>query len=641
MMKILRVGMLLLVPAGVWAQEPTLPIPATIKTEGIPPIPMSLVEAVAPYGQFRQARMLDWHPTERRMLISTRFGAVDQVHEVRSPGGARTQLTFFRDGASGGAWYSPDGRNLIVRKDAGGGTEAFQLFRHELDSGIATLLTDGKSTNAPPVWANKKRLIAYSSTRRDGKNRDLYVMDPSDPKTDRLVAQVEGAWYAGAWTANDDEIIALEQPTTSESYLWRVNVTTGEKTPITERGQIVRWRAIQRAPRGALFLLGNRNSEQPGIWRVDPATLRWTAVTKPEEAVEDFAASPDGRTLAVVFDRGARSQLQLIDAVTGRVRVTPALPTGVINSVAWRSTGTELAVTLAGSRSANDVYSIAASNGAVTRWTMSEAGGASADALPDAEVVEWKSFDGLAISGVLYRPPARFTGPRPVIINVHGGPVERERPRFLGRSNYFRNEMGIAVIYPNVRGSSGRGRTFEELDNGRLRANAVKDIGALLDWIATQPSLDKSRVMIVGASYGGFLTLASAIEYGDRIRCAQAGFAISDFPSYLESTEIRRQINRNAEYGDPSDAGTLEFLKSISPVTNAAKLRIPLFLVHGGKDTRVPPAQAEMMLKAVKRNGTPLWYAVFEEAGHQQLTVPTNDFNQYAWTLFVQKYLLQ
>jgi dipeptidyl aminopeptidase/acylaminoacyl peptidase len=240
---------------------------------------------------------------------------------------------------------------------------------------------------------------------------------------------------------------------------------------------------------------------------------------------------------------------------------------------------------------------------------------------------------------VLYRPAARFTGPRPVIINVHGGPERRERPRGLGRSNYFRNEMGIAIIYPNVRGSSGYGTTFEHLDDQRKREDAVKDIGALLDWIATKPDLDKTRVMITGSSYGGYITLAAAIAYGDRIRCALEGFGLSDFVAFLDGTDPSRRRDRLAEYGDPSDPEMRAFLKSISPLTHAAKLKIPLFIAQGAKDTRVPPDQAESMVKAVRANGTTVWYVVYD-AGHEELPGTSNDFNQYAWVLFAQKFLL-
>jgi dipeptidyl aminopeptidase/acylaminoacyl peptidase len=267
-------------------------------------------------------------------------------------------------------------------------------------------------------------------------------------------------------------------------------------------------------------------------------------------------------------------------------------------------------------------------------------GGANPETLPDAEIVKWKSFDGLEISGVLYRPPVSFTGPRPVIINVHGGPVDRERPRALGRSNYFRNELGIAVIYPNVRGSAGFGRSFQELDNGLLRENAVKDIGALLDWIAAQPGLDKNRVMIAGPSYGGFIALAAAVAYGDRLRGVNPAFAITDFPGFLETTEMSRQADRNAEYGDPSNPEMRAFLTRISPLTNAAKLKTPMFIAAGARDIRVPISQAEALVKALKANGTPVWYVRFEDAGHQQLTVPTNDFSIYTWVMFVRQYLI-
>ena len=168
------------------------------------------------------------------------------------------------------------------------------------------------------------------------------------------------------------------------------------------------------------------------------------------------------------------------------------------------------------------------------RWTFSEMAGGNAETLPEAEIVTVEELRRPRdLRRALPCRPRAFKGPRPVIINVHGGPVERERPRAIGRSNYFRNELGIAVIYPNIRGSSGFGRAFEELDNGPLRENAVKDIGALLDWIATQPGLDKNRVMIAGPSYGGYVALAAAIAYGDRLRGVNPAFGITDFPSYL------------------------------------------------------------------------------------------------------------
>jgi dipeptidyl aminopeptidase/acylaminoacyl peptidase len=639
---LLRALVIVLLPLRATAQDPTFPVPDRVKVDGVPPIPMAIADAVAPYGQFRQARLLAWHPTERRMLISTVFSNVSQVHEVRFPGGARTQLTFFRDGVTGGASYDPGGRYVLFRKDTSGGGEAQQLFRYDLDSGRITMLTGGKARHGVPAWSHRRGMVAYSSTKRNAKDRDLYVMDPLDPSTERIVAEVDGSWDALDWSPDGKELLAVQLIAGSnETRLWRVDVETTQRTLVTPAsGTPSRWSAAQFSTDGqSVFALTDRDADVQRVWRGDLASGAWTPFSDEGVAVESFSVSPSGGLIAIVADRGSASELQLVDESSRRKRPAAQMPPGVISNVAWHRSGAALAVEFAGARTFSDVYSVDVKSGRVERWTASEMGGASPEALPDAEIVQWKSFDGRMISGILYRPAARFTGPRPVIINVHGGPERRERPRGLGRSNYFRNEMGIAIIYPNVRGSSGYGSTFEHLDDQRKREDPVKDIGALLDWIATQPGLDKTRVMITGSSYGGYITLAAAIAYGDRIRCAFEGFGLSDFAAFLDGTDPSRRRDRLAEYGDPSDPDMRAFLKSISPLTHASKLRIPLFIVQGAKDTRVPPDQAESMVKAVRANGTTVWYAVYD-AGHEELPGAANDFNQYAWVLFAQKFLL-
>ena len=646
--------LLVLVPLSASAQnghppaDGSFPLPATVTADGVPPVPMSIVDAVSPYGRFRKARLVAWHPLERRMIVATAFGDPNQLHEVRMPAGARMQLTFVRSGLTERptAAFVPSGRFLIFQRDPTGGGESNQLYRYDVRTGAITLLTDGTSRNGTqglgvPEFAVSRHsgLVAYDSTRRDPKHRDLYVVDPAEPKSDRMIAQLEGQWNAIDWSPDDTSILAVQTISTSEKHLWQIDVATGAKTELTPPDSgAVRWTPAQYAPDGrTIFALSNYQAESGRVWRRRDGG--WTALTPASQAVEGFALSPDGKTLAVVVDEGATSRLQLLD-VTGKVKPTPSLPPGQITDLVWHPKSDELGFSLASSSSPNDVYSIRLRGNRPERWTWSESGGVAADTLPDAEIIRWKGFDGLSLSGVMYRPPAGFSGARPVIINVHGGPVDRERPRFLGRSNYFRNELGITIIYPNVRGSAGFGRSFEELDNGRLRENAVKDIGSLLDWIAARPDLDASRVMIVGPSYGGYIALAASILYGDRLRCAQASLAVSDFVAFLESTVMSNQANRNVEYGNPSDPETRAFLTSISPITNAAKLRIPLYLAHGAQDTRIPIEQAHRMAQAVKANGTPLWYVVYEELGHQPLPPTLNDFNQYSWTLFIQKYLL-
>ncbi|HSC27069.1 MAG TPA: prolyl oligopeptidase family serine peptidase [Vicinamibacterales bacterium] len=615
-------------------------MPDRVRIEGVPPIPMSLVDAVAPYGQFRQARFLAWHPAERRMLIATAFGDVIQVHEVRGPGGARTQLTFHRDGVTGGAWYDPAGRYTIFRKDTGGGRGTMQLFRRD-PSGAETMLTDGSSRNGLPSWSRRGGLLAYDTTRRDGRNGDIYVIDPSVPKSDREIARLEGTWSAADWSPDGSQILAVEAVSSAVERLWRIDVATGQKTLMTPASEPALWLGPRFSPDGrSIYAVSARHGDVQRLWRGDAAGGNWIAVTAEADPIDEYDLSPDGRQAALVVDRGAATELRVIDVATGRSRVTPALPPGVVSGVTWHPGGAEVAFNFAGARTFRDVYSLVVESGLLERWTASEIAGANLETLPDAEIITWKSFDGLEIPGVLYRPSPRFSGPRPVMINVHGGPEMVERPRMLGRSNYFRNELGMAVIYPNIRGSIGYGRRFEQLDNGMRREDAIKDIGALLDWIAAQPGLDRNRVMVTGSSYGGYITLMSAITYGDRLRCAFAGFAMSDLVTFLESTDPSRRQVRIGEYGDPADPKIHDFLKGISPLTRASKLRIPLFIAQGGKDTVVPLSEAEQLVGAVKANDAPLWYVVYEDQGHEQFTRATNDFNIYAWVLFVKQYLL-
>jgi dipeptidyl aminopeptidase/acylaminoacyl peptidase len=630
--------------AALYAQNDAATPPPNVRLEGVPEIPAVVADAIASYGDFRQATLLAWHPTERRILIETTFSNVSQVHEVRAPGGARTQLTFFKDGIppGGPAWYSPDGRYVLLRKDVAVGAEDFQFFRYDFDTGVVTRLTEGVTKAGIPVWAHRRPFIAYDSSRRDGKNRDLWVMDPSDPKTNRMVAEMQGTWNVLDWSADDTQLLVSEVVSPTEQYLWKIKVATGEKTPFTQRGgKPVRWSAarIDRAGR-YVYAYGTLNSNFTRVWRADLTTAQWKALTPEGQLVEGFELSPDGKVLAVVFDRDPASELQFLDAVTGRVRSKPRIPVGTILNLLWSPKSNEVAFTFQGARTFRDVYSVDIIGGRVQQWTASETAARNLARLPDAEVITWKSFDGLQISGVMYRPAPTFTGPRPVIINIHGGPVARERPRNLGRSNHFRNDLGVAIIYPNIRGSSGRGADFDRLDDGRLRENAIKDIGALLDWICTQPYLDKTRVLVSGASHGGYLALASAMYYGDRIRAVTSIYGMTDLVDFLQTTDIARRENREGEYGDPKDPEMRKYLDSISPLPNAAKIKVPVYLVHGKNDTRIRVRQVERFAAALKDNGTPVWLIVLEDQGHLQLPTAQNNFTTAAWVMFAQRYLL-
>jgi dipeptidyl aminopeptidase/acylaminoacyl peptidase len=356
--------------------------------------------------------------------------------------------------------------------------------------------------------------------------------------------------------------------------------------------------------------------------------------------VEDFDLSDDGRSIAFSINEAGVSKLHLLDTASKTSRPVQGAPQGVLGALRWHRNGRDLAFSMNSARSTSDVYSVDATTGSISRWTEGELGGLVASELSEPELIRWESFDGLEISGFYYRPPARFDGRRPVIINIHGGPEGQSRPIFLGRSNYYLNELGVAIVFPNVRGSTGYGKTFVSLDNGLKREESVRDIGALLDWIGTRPELDATRVMVMGGSYGGYMTLAASTHYSSRLRAAIDIVGISNFNSFLKNTESYRRDLRRVEYGDERDAKMAAFFDRIAPLNNAQKIAHPLFVVQGGNDPRVPLSEAEQMVERVKGNHTPVWYLMAKDEGHGFSKKRNADYLFYATVMFVKQYLL-
>ena len=645
MKRLLTVLAGLLAAATLFAQAGEIAPNENLVAEGIPKISTSIAEAVRPYTEVRSASFTSWHPVRREMLVLTRFGDTPQVHLVRTPGGARRQLTFFPERVGQASFQPTRGDYFVFLKDIGGG-EFFQIFRFDVATGAVTLLTDGKSRNLLGAWSRSGDRLAYTSTRRNGRDTDIWVMDPADPKTDRKLADVEGGgWAPVAWSPDGRQIAVLERISVNEGYIWLFDAATGERRLLTPKGgaEKVAYGETRFAPDGkSLYVTSDAGSEFQRLVRKDLATGKETALTgQIPWDVDEFDVSFDGKSVAFVSNEEGASVLRILDVATGKETKVSGLPAGTVGGLRWHRSGAELAFTFSGARSSADVLSYDAASGKITRWTESEVGGLNPETFSEPELVRWKSFDGKTISGFLYKPAARFTGKRPVLVNIHGGPEGQSRPGFLGRNTYYVSELGVAVIYPNVRGSTGFGKTFVQLDNGMLREDSVKDIGALLDWIGTRPDLDASRIMITGGSYGGFMTLASAVAYNDRIRCSLDVVGISNFVSFLERTEAYRRDLRRVEYGDERDPKMREFLIRISPLTNASKITKPLFVVSGANDPRVPKNESDQMVATVRKNGGAVWYLVGKNEGHGFSKKANQDFQFYATVAFMQENLLR
>jgi dipeptidyl aminopeptidase/acylaminoacyl peptidase len=290
--------------------------------------------------------------------------------------------------------------------------------------------------------------------------------------------------------------------------------------------------AFSRNP-DVLFVTTDRDGEFQRAARVDLASGRHDYFGPANWDVETLDVSPDGRTIATVTNEAGVGVLRLWDADTLAEKSRPAVPIGAVSRLAWHHDSRHLGFNLNSARSPGDVYALDTTTGTVSRWTESKVEGLDPATFAVQQPIRWTSFDGREITGFIARPPARFTGRRPVMIQIHGGPEGQARPGFLGRWNYYVNELGVAIIEPNVRGSSGYGKTFISLDDGMKREDSVKDIGALLDWIATQPDLDPARVVVAGGSYGGYMSLAVAATYPERIAGAIDVVGIANFVSFL------------------------------------------------------------------------------------------------------------
>ena len=620
-------------------------VPDNLVVDEVPPIPPALKSEVGRYLEFRASGFNDWHPTRRELLITTRFADAAQLHVVKMPGGARRQLTFRPEPVAGGTFDPKEGAFVVFSQDNGGG-EFFQLYRFDLAGGRVTLLTDGKSRNMEPRWSNVGEWLAYSSTRRTGGDTDIYLMNPRSPDSDRLLLKVNGGgWSVLDWSPDDTQLLISESISINESRLHLLNRTSGELQLLTPADrEKVSWSAAAFSKDGpSIFVVTDKGSEFQRLCRLDLDSKKLTSLGSVVKGdVEHFSLSKDRNHLALVCNEAGASVLRVLDARSGKTIGAPKLPLGVIGGLKWHSNNRDLAFTLSSAKSPNDVYVLDAKEGKIERWTESETGGLDPANFVEPELVHVKSFDGLELSAFLYRPETKqFPGPRPVLVNIHGGPESQSRPGFQARNNYYLNELGVAVLYPNVRGSAGCGKTFLTLDNGFKREDAVSDIGTFLDWIARDQRLDKERIAVTGGSYGGYMSLACMTHFSDRLRCGIDVVGISNFKTFLKNTQDYRRDLRRVEYGDEREPAMAEFLEKISPANQAEKITRPLFVVQGLNDPRVPVTEAEQMVKAIRKQGGEVWYLMAKDEGHGFQKKRNTDFLFQSTVLFLQENLLK
>lgn len=582
--------------------------------DGVPATPPALQAAIAPYYNARSAVFEDWMP-DGSILIATRFGDTTQIHRVAKPGAARTQLTFFGEPVSD-AKVRPGTSTYLYPRDVGG-AEYYQAYLRDL-SGRETPITAPNTRNQAFVFSGDGKTVAWSQVTPGDPNYDIVLADPADPASRRTVLEGTGAMSPLDIAPDGKTLLVSRYNATTFVELFTLDVASGKLTPIGPKRKVGYQGGAFVDGGRAVLTLSDDGSEHTRPVVIDIAT---GAVRDLEPGAkwgsENFDLSPDGKTVALWVNEEGYSTLVLRDVATGKVLPGPKLPQGVLTAAKFSPDGTKIGLSLSTSTSSGDVWSYDLKDGQLTRWTESELGGLEPAKLVEPTLFRYPTFDGRQIPAFIYKPkPGSKGGKLPVVIQIHGGPEGQEQPNFNPRRQSWVNELGAAVIIPNVRGSSGYGKTYIGLDNAEKREDSVKDIGALLDWVAKQPDLDASKVAVVGQSYGGYMVLAVAGHYNDRIAGAIDLYGISDWVTFLQNTEGYRRDNRRAEYGDERDPKMRAVFDRIAPIRMSDKMKKPMMVFQGANDPRVPRTESEQMVAKLRAQGTEVWYVLAKDEGH-------------------------
>ena len=624
------------------AAQPAPVVHAGARVENVPPFPAELKARLRPYQNVRSAQAIGWIGDS--LLITTRFGETNQLHQVDRAMGARTQLTF-SDETVLGAWVAPQRETpgFIIAQDVGG-SELYQLYWFDRTTGETRLLSDGVSRNDSVLWAHAGDRFGYVRTSLDGTRRDIVIAAP-DGTSQVVYTASTGAWSIEAFSPDDRRVLLRQYLSINTAFLFELDLTSGIATQLLPDEKTI---AIGDARYGndanTIYFSADIGAEFVRLHRLDRGTGRLEVLTGSVPwDVDAFEISPDGKHLALSVNEDGISRLSVLNLPDLSFVALPELPRGVASAPLFSLDGTRVALSIANATNPNDAYVVDLKARRAERWTQSETGGVPAQTFIAPELIRYPTFDAVdgaprEVPAFLYRP--KGAGPFPVVIYIHGGPESQFRPTFSATFQYLLHELGVAVIAPNVRGSAGYGKTYLKLDDGVLREDSVADIGALLDWIATAPGLDAKRVGVIGGSYGGYMTLASVVHFGDRIAAGVESFGISRFVTFLQNTSGYRRDLRRAEYGDESDPTMRAFLEQISPYNHAAQIRTPMLILQGTNDPRVPPSESEQIVAALEGSKTPVWYVLFDAEGHGFRRRANTDFDSAVTALFLQQYLL-
>jgi len=614
--------------------------------QDIPEIPDHNSERLNQYLNTRSASFNGWLPDGSGMLITTRFGNTGQFHLVNQAMGARKQITFHNEPVGEASICPIPGRNAFLFTKDAGGNEFSQIFWYNMESNQAEMISDGLSVNFGMNWSNKGDRFCFTSTRRNAKDFDIYVSQVDRPReAELLIDKGTGYWIVTDWSPDDTKLIIVQYLSATKTNSYVYDIASGDLTQLNDPSDEATFLTVAWNDKGhRIYVITDKNREFKTLAELDPETGMLDFITDqiPWD-VENFAINKTRSTMAFTVNNNGFNQLYLLDTETNSYTPIPGLPVGQIQALDFHPGNAILGLGFDTPRTPGDVFALDLATLELERWTQSEVGGLETSYFPEPELITYKTFDKVGgefrkIPAFVYQPEVAMTE-LPVLISIHGGPEGQHRPGFSSLYAYLANELGIAVISPNVRGSDGYGKSYLGLDNGYKREESVKDIGALLDYIAESRDFDEDRVGVIGGSYGGYMVLASMVHFNDRLKCGIDEVGISNFVTFLENTEAYRRDLRRVEYGDERDPDMRKFLQSISPVNSVEKITKPMFVVQGANDPRVPQSESEQMVKAIRDNGGEVWYMLGKDEGHGFRKKENRNRQAEAMVLFLETFL--
>lgn len=626
------------------AQEPEAPLiflpPASLEVTNVPEIPLQIALRLKQYREIGSAKFLDWTPDSRSMLVSSHFEETAQLQYLSNSRARPHQITKSPDPIENGI-FRPGSVDILFSRDIEG-TENYDLFFVDAKTSEVQRVTQAGGRNISPVFSKDGDWLAWSHADAGSADYSIVLAPVSDVTAQRVIHFGTGYWVPTDFSHDGKFLVLQNFRSRIDADLYVLNLLTGVIREI-DKDEVPRGRSIAQfsANGDSVYFLRDDDTEFNNLYAYDLANDRKSNLTADlNHAIDAFDLSPDGGLILLSCNEGGTSQFRLVGTEPDRrsLRV-PKLAGGVINAMSFSPNSKKVAFSYSTSQTPENVFVFSVGKTRLTRWTRVDLNSLNRRDFVEPQAITYPTFDQhdgqrRQIPGYLYKP--RGSGPHPVIVYLHGGPAWQFRPRFNSIFQYWVHDLGVAVVAPNVRGSTGYGRSFEQLDNSRKRDDGIRDVGALLDWIADQDELDEVRVAVYGGSYGGYMSLSSMMHYNDRLSGGVETSGISNLATFLENTAIWRRDLRRREYGDERNPEMRAWLEERAPVNHSDKFTKPMFIIHGRNDTRVPVTEALQMYDGVRAQGGNPWLIIANDEGHGFKRKSNSDFTDAAVALFFQ-----